>query len=114
HLQVIFAFSGVPQPTRWPNQTEWVDQEEDCAKCHKRNLEKLFARAVVHLLKPPQVQPSGIARLVATAPPSSLMNSRRISRLKCICCPQPRIAWQHTALARIKSGARRSAGFQIG
>src|SRR5262245_18121801 len=48
----------------------------------------------------------------AAAPATSVMNSRRLNRSNCIRCPQPE--WQHNALARITSGACRSAEFRFG
>jgi hypothetical protein len=52
HLQVIFAFSTVPNPARWPNQPERVDDEEDILRSFSRvlsfMLKLLCRRAMAH------------------------------------------------------------------
>src|SRR5215470_13829293 len=52
HLEVVLAMATVPQPSRRPNEAERVDGEEDCAECNQGNLEKFFARDVIHAETP--------------------------------------------------------------
>jgi hypothetical protein len=49
HLEIILAMATVPLPSRWPNEAEWINGEEDCADCNQSNLEELFARDLVHV-----------------------------------------------------------------
>src|SRR5690242_10469757 len=57
HLKVVLAMTGVPLPSRWPNEAERIDGEEDCTKCNQRNLEVFFARDVVHVGPPVRKAP---------------------------------------------------------
>src|SRR5215510_9620524 len=52
HLQVKPAFTPMPYPPRGPNQTKWINQEEDYAEDDKRGFEQHFAGGVVHLDSP--------------------------------------------------------------
>ena len=67
HLEIILAMATVPLPSRWPNEAEWVDGEEDCADCNQSKLEEFFARDLIHvnLLSVNMPGPVGLAGRVA-------------------------------------------------